>query len=191
MTLRPQGTNREHVDVVSNVVAAEGRRRSDNGAKLGLGVACRRVGGDLLAQALDIPDAVGYLGLAELDFQRRPAAVAKLDRAESKEQPLQALIGETRAIRLGHFGSICGQGLTSLSEVGILYFRGISNSIFEGFHTSFSKYNPVNSSGIVAEIETAVEEGPINQIEPPHHFLDMRNGEALDARDPCQVFGHA
>lgn len=108
MPLRPQGANREHVNVMGGVVAAEGRRRSNNGAKLGLGVTCRRVGGDLLAQALDIPDAVGYLGLAELDFQRRPAAVAKLDRAESKEQPLRALIGETRAIRLGHFGSICG-----------------------------------------------------------------------------------
>lgn len=90
--------------------------------------------------------------------QRPPRSSTAL---KAKEQPLQALIGETRAIRLGHFGSICGQGLTSLSEVGILYFRGISNSIFEGFHTSFSKYNPVNSSGIVAEIETTVEEGPI------------------------------
>lgn len=64
---------------MGGVVAAEGRRRSDNGAKLRLRVAGRRVGGDLLAQALDIPDAVGHLGLAELDFQRRPAAVAKLD----------------------------------------------------------------------------------------------------------------
>ena len=191
MPLRPQGANREHVDVVGSIVTTEERRRSDNGAKLGLRVAGRRVGGDLFAQALDVLEAVGNLGLAELDLHRRPAAVAKLDRAESKEQPLQALIGETRAIRLRHFGSICGQGLTSLSEVGILYFRGISNSIFEGFHTSFSKYNPVNSSGIVAEIETTVEEGPINQIEPPHHFLDMRNSEALDACDPCQVFGHA
>ena len=131
MPLRPQGANRENVDVMGGVVATEGRRRSDNGAKLGLGVACRQVGGDLFAQALDIPDAVGHLGLAELDFQRRPATVAKLDRAESKELPLQALIGETRAIRLGHFGSICGQGLTSLSEVGILYFRGYTHFIFE------------------------------------------------------------
>ena len=139
MPLRPQGANREHVDVVSSVVTAEGRRRSDNGGELRLRVAGHRVGGDLFAQALDIPDAVGHLGLAELDFQRRPATVTKLDRAESKELPLQALIGETRAIRLGHFGSICGQGLTSLSEVGILYFRGISNSIFEDIHTSFSK----------------------------------------------------
>ena len=69
---------------MGGVVAAEGRRRSDNGAKLGLGVACRRVGGDLFAQTLDVLDAVGNLGLAELDFQRRPAAAAKLDRAESK-----------------------------------------------------------------------------------------------------------
>ena len=90
--LRPQGANREHVNVMGGVVAAEGRRRSDNGAKLGLGVACRWVGGDLLAQALDIPDAVGYLGLAELDFQRRPAAVAKLDDDE---------LAEIRATRIG------------------------------------------------------------------------------------------
>ena len=48
---------------MGGVIAAEGRRRSDNGAKLGLGVACRRVGGDPLAQALDIPDAVGQAPL--------------------------------------------------------------------------------------------------------------------------------
>ena len=86
--LRPQGANREHVDVVSSVVTTEGRRRSDDGGELRLRVAGRRIGGDLLAQALDIPDAVEHLGLAELNFQRSPAAVAKLDLAESEEQPL-------------------------------------------------------------------------------------------------------
>ena len=94
--LRPQGANRENVDVMGGVVATEGRRRSDNGAKLGLRVVGRRVGGDLFAQALDISDAVGHLGLAELDFQRRPAAVAKLDCVESEEQPLQALVDKRR-----------------------------------------------------------------------------------------------
>lgn len=64
---------------MGGVVATEGRCRGDNSAKLGLGVAGRRVGGDLFAQALDVPDAVGYLCLAELDLQRCPAAVAKLD----------------------------------------------------------------------------------------------------------------
>ena len=40
--LRPQGANREHVNVMGGVVAAEGRRRSDNGAKLEIGRAsCR------------------------------------------------------------------------------------------------------------------------------------------------------
>ena len=79
LRLRPQGGDRENVDVMGCVVAAEGRRRGNDGAKLGLGVAGRRVGGDLFAQALDVPDAVGHLGLAELDLQRRPATVAKLD----------------------------------------------------------------------------------------------------------------
>lgn len=88
MPLRPQGANREHVDVVGSVVTTEGRRRSDDGGELRLRVAGRRIGGDLLAQALDIPDAVGHLGLTELNFQHRPAAVAKLDLAESEEQPL-------------------------------------------------------------------------------------------------------
>ena len=49
----------------------------------------------------------------------------------------------------------------------------------------------MNLSGIVAEIETTVEEGPINQVELPPRFLDMRKGEALDTYDTCQVFGHA
>lgn len=97
--LRPQGANREHVDVVSSVVTAEGRRRSDNGGELRLRIAGRRVGGDLFAQALDISDAVGHLGLAELDFQRRPAAVAKLDCVESEEQPLAGARRQTPAIR--------------------------------------------------------------------------------------------
>lgn len=44
---------------MGGVVAAEGRRRGDNSAKLGLGVAGRRVGGDLFAQALDVSHADG------------------------------------------------------------------------------------------------------------------------------------
>ena len=79
LRLLPQSGDRENVDIMGGVVAAEGRRRGNNSAKLGLGVAGRRVGGDLFAQALDVPDAVGHLGLAELDLQRCPAAVAKLD----------------------------------------------------------------------------------------------------------------
>lgn len=48
------------------VVAAEGRSGGDDGREHRFGVASGWIGRDLLTQALDVSDAVGYLSLAEL-----------------------------------------------------------------------------------------------------------------------------
>lgn len=61
------------------VIAAEGRSGGDDGREHRFGVASGWIGRDLLTQALDVSDAVGYLSLAELYLQRCPAAVAKFD----------------------------------------------------------------------------------------------------------------
>ena len=95
-----------------------------------------------LGQRLDVWVVKMHDTLAER--QRRPElaaplGTANLNCAEGGEQPLQAFVDEPRTIRLGLFGSICDHGLAPLFEVGILYFRGLSYSIFEDFHTSFSK----------------------------------------------------
>ena len=190
MPLRPQSGNGENVDVMGGGVAAEGRRRSDNGENSGLGLRAAGLEATFSRKRSIFLTPSGTLASPSLisNAAQRPSRSSTALKAKSSLcRRSSTNAGDTP----GLFGSICDHNLTSLSEVGILYFRGISNSIFEDFRTSFLKYNPVNSSGIVAEIETAVEEGPINQIEPPHHFLDTRNGEALDACDPCQVFGHA
>ena len=76
--------------------------------------------------------------------QRRPGLAAplgttNLDCAEDGKQPLQAFVDKARAVRPRLFGSIYNQGLASLFEVGILCFRGLSNSIFEDSDTSFSR----------------------------------------------------
>ena len=49
MRLRPQRGDGEDVDVVLDVVAAEGRGGCDDGGELWLGISGRRVGRDLLA----------------------------------------------------------------------------------------------------------------------------------------------
>ena len=59
--------------------------------------------------------------------------------AEGGEQPLQALVDEARAVRLGLLRSVCDHGRNSLFQVAILYFRGILHSIFEENDTSFTR----------------------------------------------------
>lgn len=49
----------------------------------------------------------------------------------------------------------------------------------------------MNLSDVATEYETTIKEGPLNQIESPPHFLDVRNGEALDACGPPRRFERA
>lgn len=49
----------------------------------------------------------------------------------------------------------------------------------------------MNLSDVATEYGTTTKEGPLNQIESPPHFLDARNGEALDARGPPRRFERA
>lgn len=97
---------------MGGIVATEGRHRGDDSTELGLRVAGRRIGGDLLAQTLDVPNAVRHLSLAELDLQRRPRLAAPLgaadfDCAEGGEQPLQALDDETPVLGCPRTGVSC------------------------------------------------------------------------------------
>ena len=49
----------------------------------------------------------------------------------------------------------------------------------------------MNLSDVATEYETTIKESPLNQIESPPHFLDVRNGEALDACGPHRRFERA
>ena len=49
----------------------------------------------------------------------------------------------------------------------------------------------MNLNDVATEYETTIKEGPLNQIESPPHFLDVRNGEALDACGPPRRFERA
>lgn len=107
--LRPQRRDRKDVDVVFGVVAAEGRSGGDDGREHRFGVASDWIGRDLLTQALDVSDAVGYLSLAELYLQRCPAAVAKFDDGVDFQAIGVAIVAQRPRVSLRQASSVGAQ----------------------------------------------------------------------------------
>lgn len=91
------------------VIAAEGRSGGDDGREHRFGVAGGWIGRDLLTQALDVSDAVGYLSLAELYLQRCPAAVAKFDDGVDFQAIGVAIVAQRPRVSVGQASSVGAQ----------------------------------------------------------------------------------